>query len=269
MPTPRKNVLNLKANFKDKYIAFIDVMGFSNLVNKGSVDNLESYFSRITEVLDQIKVDKAQIESFLISDSIILIAPDTQKDLVQLLTAIRRIQSALLWKKILMRGAVSFGQVYYNPKRNIIVGKGFIRAYLLESEAVYPRVIIDPSIVKKISTDKTGFIHKINGSEAYTFENRIIYTHRDFTGISDDAIFIDYANKSVKKERIVGSLRLVYESIVENLYGEQKLYSKYIWLKDYFLACLTLTTHYLEEDSQASQRHKDKIEEWTEKFRRL
>jgi len=205
----------------------------------------------------------------MISDSIILIAPDTQRGFMQLVTAIRRIQSSLLWKKILMRGAVSFGQVYYNEEKKIIVGKGYIRAFQLEGEANFPRVIIDPLIVKKLADDRADFLTKINGSDEYNFEERMLYVHKDHTRLIDDGIFIDYANKSVKKESINGNLRLVHEMIIENLYAEQSLYSKYIWLKNYFYECLKWTYIYLEEDDTVSNRHKNNVEEWRDKFDRL
>ena len=95
-----KKDINLKENLQDKFVAFLDVMGFSNLVNKGSIENLESYFEKITEVLDKLKTDKEDIQAFLISDSIILIAPNVLTGFKQLLYAIRRIQSAILWRKV-------------------------------------------------------------------------------------------------------------------------------------------------------------------------
>lgn len=266
---PKLNTLKLKENIKDKYVAFLDVMGFSNLVNKGRVESLESYFSRITDVLDELKDDKADIESFLISDSIILIAPNNIEALKQLLTAIRRIQSSLLWKKILLRGAVSFGQIYYNSQKNIVVGKGFIKAYLLEEEANYLRVIIDPSIIKQIADDKTDFLIKINDSEDYNYEDRLIYTRSGFSQINDDAIFIDYANKVIRKEKISGNLEKVYEIIIDNLYGDQKLYTKYVWLRDYFLECLSLVEDRLVNEKNTNRIYIRKLNEWFSKFARL
>ncbi len=38
------------------------------------------------------------------------------------------------------------------------VGKGFINAYVLEQEAIYPRVTIDPAIIKLIDQDKAGLL---------------------------------------------------------------------------------------------------------------
>jgi hypothetical protein len=261
--------LNFKEDLQDKFVAFLDVMGFSNLVNKGNVDNLESYFEKIIDELDALRRDKANIKSFLISDSIILIAPSGLKGFTQLLWAIRRIQSVILWRKILLRGAVSYGQVYYNKEHNIIVGKGFIRAYLLEKEAVYPRVIIDPSIIKQVSTDKQAFLKQINGTLEYAFEDRHIYTKSDFSEINDDGIFIDYANKSICKDELKGNLDKAYELIIENLYSEQKLYTKYVWLRDYFLETLRKTEYELNRSDNKLTEHKKSIKKWIEKFERL
>lgn len=270
----------IKLDLKERYVAYVDVMGFKDLVNSDKVENLEMYFSKIMEVLEKINKDKEKIDSFLISDSIILIADETVEGLKQLLTAIKRIQFGLLWKKILIRGAVSFGQVYYDKEKNIIVGKGFIRAYLLEQDAVYPRVIIDPYIIGKIGKDKTGFLIKINGTNEYDFEKRFIYQKSKFSQIKDDGIFVDYANWSIRQSTISG-LQSVYEKIVENLYAEQKLYSKYIWLRDYFIECLKLTKSVIllkydnDEEYDASyyenydKDYIEELEEWIEKFERL
>ncbi|GHN01559.1 hypothetical protein WSM22_30480 [Cytophagales bacterium WSM2-2] len=276
----QREPLNLKENLKDKFVAYIDVMGFSNLVNRDSVADLESYFIRVIEVLDKIKVDKGQIESFLISDAIILIAPSGLKGLKDIILATRRIQSALLWKKILLRGAISYGQVFYDKKDNIIVGKGFIKAYLLEQEAIYPRVIVDPSIIRIIADDKEAFIQSIQKDSGDKYDDRLIYTKSQFSQIDDDCIFIDYANKSVLQLSLNENIKKVYETIVKNLYGEQKLYSKYVWLRDYFTEWLKLTKFNIEVryreasffDRTASpmrDKHYRMIADWLKKFERL
>lgn len=270
MPTPiNKTKFNLKENLKDKFVAYIDVMGFSNLVNKGSSENLDAYFSKITDELEKLKKEKVKIQSFLISDSIILISPDGLSGFKQIVIAVRRIQSALLWRKVLLRGAISFGQVYYNPIHNIVVGKGFIKAYLLEQEAIYPRVIIDPSIIKKISDDKIGFLKLVNQSEKYNFRNRLIYSGSDFSKIAEDGIFVDYATRTVQENELNGNIKMIYQTIVENLYTEQKLYSKYIWLRDYFLESLRLTNSLVAPDTNEEKAHKKNLNDWILKFERL
>lgn len=60
----------------------------------------------------------------------------------------------------------------------------------------------------------------------------------------------------------------VYEAITENLYSEQKLYSKYIWLKEYFLETLRNTNYHIKGTSQGNS-HKNEILEWIKKFEQL
>jgi len=268
MDTPSN--LNLKENLTNQYVAYLDVMGFSNLVNKGNVTRLESYFNKIIEILDNLKIQKSNIQSFLISDSIILITPDSKQDFLNLIIAIRRIQSALLWKKILLRGAVSYGEVFYNQKNNIIVGKGFIKAYLLESEANFPRVIIDPAIIKNFGKDKNDFLNEFNSLPFYyNYEKRLIYSKSEFSKISDDAIFIDYANKTIKQSELNGNIKKIYETILDNLYIDQKLYSKYVWLRDYYLEILKKTEFYVSQDKNGSEKFKTSLSVWIQTFEGL
>lgn len=276
MTTTQRNALNLKENLTDKFVAFIDVMGFSNLVNRDSVADLESYFLKVTEVLNKIRADKGEIQSLLISDAIILIAPPGLKGLRDIIVATRRIQSELLWRKILLRGAISYGQIFYDKKENIIVGKGFIKAYLLEQEAICPRVIIDPSIIKIVAEDKEGFFKSLHKNTDDDYDDRLVYRKSSFSLINDDCIFVDYANKTIFKYSMNGNIKRIYETINKNLYGDQKLYSKYVWLRDYFLERLKLNYSFLESEwidnvnqtNSIKKQGKD-LAQWIEKFERL
>ncbi len=272
MPNIRKKTdqpkLNLKQNLQNKYVAFLDVMGFSNLVYSSRVDILESYFDRIIEVLEELKIEKANIQSFQISDSIILICPDSPKDFKNLILAIRRIQNSLLYKKILLRGAISYGKVYYNSIKNIIVGVGYIRAYKLEQEAKFPRVIIDPIIVKHIANDRQSFIDTINAKDDINIDSRYIYERGKYSTILDDAIFIDYATRVLKSNKIYANFHKLYDTIVENFYGDQSLYIKYVWLKDYFLEHLQIRLDSIPLNKHDTNYAND-IQNWIDKFKRL
>ncbi len=262
--------MNLKTNLKNQYVAFLDVMGFKNLVYGGDLKRLESYFDRIKEVLNTLKTQKSKIQSFLISDSIILITPNTESDFENLIIAIRRIQSSLLWKKILLRGAVSFGEVYYDKDNNLIVGKGFIKAYLLEQEANFPRVIIDPAIIKNFGETKTDFLGKFDSLQYYeNFERRLFYSKSNFAKISDDAIFIDYANKVIKETEINGNMKYLYATIKENLYSDQKLFTKYIWLRDYFLELLRKMESISKDNLSFSKAYRTSLLTWIHQFEEL
>jgi hypothetical protein len=223
----------------------------------------------VLDILERIREDKGKIESFLISDSIILIAPSGLKGLKDLLIATKRIQSYLLSQKVLLRGAISHGEVFYDGKRNIVVGKGFIRAFQLEQEANYPRVIIDPQIIKIVGEDKADFLRLVHSDLPNEFDDRLVYIKSDHALISDDSFFVDYAARIVTSEKL-NDLSGVYATIMKHIYSEQKLYSKYMWLRDYFLERLMQTEMILNaRNTTQSIGYKKRVTEWIQKFNRL
>ncbi len=104
--------MNIRDNLKEKYVAFLDVLGFKEIVSKRNLNSLETYFNTIQQTLELIRQDKKNIESLLISDSTILISPDTKEDFKTLLRAVQTIQAKLAQQNIWIRGAISFGDVY-------------------------------------------------------------------------------------------------------------------------------------------------------------
>jgi len=246
-----------------KFVAFIDVLGFSELVFKNQNIELESYFKTVSDILAEMKADGDAIESISISDSIILIAPISLQGLKKLIKGVRNIQKKLLFKNILMRGAISLGEVFFDDSRNIIVGKGYIRAYLLEQEAVFPRVIIDPAILKEMETDRVGFLRLTNGEQEQRQSN-IIYEHSNDSQIPNDAIFVNYAYTITSEKTISKVIGKVYYNLKKNLYSEQKLYSKYTWLKNYYLEFVKYS-----EATTPNKLHKSVLKEWITKFERL
>ena len=240
MGTPR---LDLKQEFeRNNYIAFLDVLGFSEIVSRDDIKLLETYFTTITTVLNSVQEFKSKIQSCLISDSIILIAPFDQNGFTDILIAVRRIQRELLWLSIILRGAISHGQVYYNSEKNIIVGKGYIRTYNLEKEAVYPRVIIDPSIINHFGGDRFEFLNQINGGR-FVVDNLIYRKPPGTSNIPDDAFFVNYMYNALKYgSDDENKISAIYELIKANLYSEQKHYSKYLWLRNYVVQTVNSLT---------------------------
>lgn len=139
--------MNITENLKtEKYVAFLDVLGFKEMVY--NLDGkLDIYFNTIQSVLSNINEDKPKIEYQLVSDSIILACDLKKEDFIILLTAIQTIQAKCTIQNIWIRGAISIGSIYFNRENNIVIGSGLNTAYLLESLAKYPRVIIDPKII--------------------------------------------------------------------------------------------------------------------------
>ena len=98
------NSINLKEGLKNKYVAFLDILGFSDLVYGSKNSTLETYFELVLSLSEKYKTEYKSIEILVISDSIILIAPDNEDDFINLLICIQDLQCKLLLNGIILRG---------------------------------------------------------------------------------------------------------------------------------------------------------------------
>ena len=148
--------------YKDQIVAFVDVLGFSALVNSGSNDALQGYFKY---VLDEFSEDRKnyKFDYLLISDAIVIFTDNTKANLESLCIAIGKLQMKLIMRGIIMRGGVSFGSLFINRDKNVIVGTALINAYKLEQEAVHPRVILDRGFIRLFYKNATDLIDANHG----------------------------------------------------------------------------------------------------------
>ncbi|MDP1744991.1 MAG: hypothetical protein Q8L90_05400 [Bacteroidota bacterium] len=264
--------MNIRKNLKKKYIAYLDVLGFKEIVGKGNLDTLELYFSTVQDTLEIIRSDKKNIKSLLISDSTILISPDTREDFRTLVRAVQTIQAKLAQKDIWMRGSISFGEVYFNRSLNLVVGEGLVKAYLLESEAVQPRVIIDTSIIPKIAENRQDFYAFMNPHHNNFEGDKVKLIHNWQRYTEDDSFFVAYAHRILLDSIEDRSINLIYQKIKNKLYSDPKHYKKFLWVKNYFMEVLIDLEQRWEILSLNSSEEKENrlyIKEWWEKFTEL
>jgi hypothetical protein len=267
--------MNLQNKLTENYVAYLDVLGFKELVYKDKISQLETYFSTIKETLEVLRHDKKSIDSILISDSIVLISPDSNDDFKILLRAIQTIQARLALKNIWLRGAVSFGEIYFEKESSLVVGKGLVNAYLLEQEAKFPRVIIDPIILsKKLSTNRIEFYEFANPNSENFKTDKLKLVHTWFNHIPDDSFFITYAYKIILNAVSQNNLDIIYNYIKDRLYSDQKYYEKYLWVKNYFSD--TIDDLFKKYEYHAIHKHekdfngpRNYLEEWYQKFLEL
>jgi len=175
---------------------------------------------------------KSNIQSLLVSDSILLIAPDSVEEFITLLHAVQTIQAKLVLNDIWVRGGISFGEVFFDSRNHLVVGKGLIQAYQLESQAKYPRVIIDTPIILKIAQDRMSFFELINPQKGSSDLNRLLNVpHSDIT---NDNFFVSYAHKVILELVIELDLERLYEILRLRLYSDSNYYDKYHWVINYF-----------------------------------
>jgi len=168
-----KNMNNERSvAYSKKIVIFFDILGFKDLIENnintpGLIDDVLR-----TAYLSSEQPFNGEIINF--SDTIIQIfepsrdlggdeTSDFASYINNLLDAVQRVQNTLLLRyKVVIRGAMVLGDIYYNQDTNTIFGPALNKAAGLEKLASTPRVILDDSIVEKLNVkdhEETVFLN--------------------------------------------------------------------------------------------------------------
>jgi len=228
--------------YQNRIVAFIDVLGFSDLVYSKDTALITKYFDYVLE--DSVAyIKKFKFNYHLISDSIVITTLAHRENLKSLLLFLSSLQSKLLFEGILVRGAISSGDIYSNKKMNILVGPGLINAYKLESKSIYPRVILDRNLINEFSEGT---------SDALSF-----FAINDYTPLLcitpqpyiPDFLFINYVYINLR-----GYSWIQYQIFIDlfrKYYFKNEHIEKYQWFKNY-IYCQAI-----ERQSQLDNLQKD------------
>ena len=238
--------------YKESYVAFLDVLGFKNMVTNSNDIKLTTYFNEVNTVIEELKkIDrKKNIGYIVISDSIILtIEKDTDLNkntsiLRQLCIAVGKIQKKLALNDIWLRGAISSGKTFYDQANNQIVGPAYISAYQLEEElAIYPRVILDNRIINDLNFESSDeFIKEINNNGSNEEEYIALYDWNKNESVTnrnieqDVLFFIDYLHDIINNS---SELEDIYKNIKSNIYSSTRISKKFRWVTNYLYTILS------------------------------
>ena len=225
-----------KVSYKDSFVAFLDILGFSSRVKKSEFDNVE--LKHIEDVLDFIRAEKDENDNGILSlkdvgkrittfsDSIIISYDASCRGAgYYMLTDISYLIVGLLNYGIVIRGALTYGKMIHDDLR--CYGPALIRAYNLESEvAVNPKVLVDSNVViaalknpYNLRDDEEAYIKPLVGYDdgEYGF---IDFLNAPYDDISDRGSVIEI------------TLKLARQCILQN-YSNEKVREKYEWLEAY------------------------------------
>jgi hypothetical protein len=231
--------------YKTRLVAFIDVMGFRELL-QGNIDILQSYYSHAYEFLEgkssiyKLTAPEDDFKRLFVSDSIILavtLSENSHKNLevaARFFSAIALLQYILAVKaKIWTRGAVSVGDLFIEQERNLLVGQAFVQAYELEQLADYPRVIIDPKTLKFFNMSQSDFIRKI---DEFTFSGKLIgagsITRWGMSPFTNNAIQIDWFRQIYDRTEDIEEF---FNDLRQRQFSNQKIFEKSNKLIDYLV----------------------------------
>ena len=134
--------------FEKRAFLFLDVLGFSNLIQNRKIELLEiirdlvEQQKRINSSEQKKAYSDLQINAF--SDCFIASNYAEEWAVLQLFNYASYLQGKFLWHGILTRGGLVIGEIHHS--QDIVLGEAIVSAHRLESEqAFYPRVIVDES----------------------------------------------------------------------------------------------------------------------------
>jgi hypothetical protein len=141
--------------YSERYVAFVDILGFSSHVQQSEHSTLEA--EKLVNVMNRISdrwADKGlqhthsvlgeDFRSQSFSDCTVLSEAATARGLDYLLLMITNFARDLLANGFLYRGGIAKGALHHS--NNAVFGPAFLKAYDLEQNiAEYPRIVVDPN----------------------------------------------------------------------------------------------------------------------------
>lgn len=223
--------------YVDSYVAFVDILGFTNLVREiqGEEDfedvswlmyqmkSLAEAYSKAEDIFELLNVTS-------VSDCMIFSIPYTAPGASTLLiTMLHHIQYNFVGspQKVLLRGYVARGQVYHRD--GMLFGTGYLDAYHGEClRKGPPRIVIDSKIVESARAT----IAAEESTEGKV--SRFRYLRQD----EDGATYIDYLNPigavaNIPKAKLVterDSIREFARNGIEQFRDNPGIRPKYEWL---------------------------------------
>lgn len=204
---------------KNHYVAFIDILGFSQMVRtdcEGTLDG-QKYVDRLIDAHKQTtsigrEIDGLSVSQF--SDSTVISAPYSKVDFADFVSVISSFQQSLLTKEILCRGGIAIGKHF--SEGSFLFSNGLIEAYRIESGlAVFPRIVVSKDLIDLV------------------YPNNTIPEECSLVKENDNLFFVDYLSST----NAVLARSLMETIIPGDLSIEPSIRSKQLWLIEYYNYC--------------------------------
>lgn len=137
-------------DIKQHYVAFLDVLGFSEMVRHDTENDKHEYLGRLFKCHQQapgLFAGHPDCSIVQFSDSVVIAKPYEADSFQWFCECVAKYQRMLLDVEILCRGGVAINNHYSNG--NFTFSAGLIDAYRLESRtARYPRVVVSKDVLE-------------------------------------------------------------------------------------------------------------------------
>lgn len=144
-----------------RYVAFIDIMGFKDLVARNNHEDIYTLMKKMhhrRKMAENIQWGQASsklVTTTTYSDSIIMYSKDdTYNSMYSLICAVSALTNDLLIDGIPHKGAVAFGILTLDHENSIFFGQPLIDAYLLQEEINFYGIIMHGTAEEELNSHK-------------------------------------------------------------------------------------------------------------------
>lgn len=228
--------------YKERIIAFVDILGFKEKIAKSNITRMEAEsIHRALNRIYKVKKDnegsgfmnlKSQgVEVTTFSDSAVISYPAEKDNLLFLILDLIHLQLDLTMDDVLIRGGLTIGDLYHDG--NIVYGPAMNMAYKLESQvAIYPRIIVDKAAIEQYYAYVNGDEYDLNDIESLLRRDR------------DGLFYVDMLNQD-QEMNDAGTEYYEWLSVLRNIiitglsHKDIAVKVKYQWLQEYFNEVVT------------------------------
>ena len=221
----RIDALDIFKNIEEteKYVAFIDVLGYKNKIDKCEENGDLKDVALLNFIMNNNHIDVAdELTTFVFSDCMYIVGDELEKVLellacisIQLLGASRiELPGSKQTEINLIRGAVTKGNLIVNESINTLLGPAVNETYILESQiAIYPRIVISDKLID--CELKSYFKEDSDGTYFFDF-----------------LLFLQKRKAYVMSQEEMNRHITFLEGYIKNS-GNLKINQKYKWFKKY------------------------------------
>lgn len=143
--------------YRDRWFAYLDLLGFTNLVQSGGIEKVLPVYSEALkrmQIACRLGKDDAGLLNSWFSDTFIIYSrSDSLKDFAHVESAARNFFQLLLLKNIPVRGCISHGKLYSQAKQNVFIGQALIEAHMYGEALDWIGFCLAPSVEEKLKYD--------------------------------------------------------------------------------------------------------------------
>lgn len=190
----------------DIFVAFIDILGFRDLVATTAHEVILQKLELLSERIEHIKTTTAKQEvkqgfesqeliPYIFSDSVVIFTKDDSIGSCKLLLfACQDLFYHCFKIQLPIKGSISYGRMTVDLNKSIFFGKPLINAFSLHEELKYYGLILHHSAetkINEIDNDKYDLAELLYKGKTPTKSGSIIYTNLKYKKAKDESLDLD------------------------------------------------------------------------------